>query len=158
MIAVCLPQPWAGLVLSGQLNLINARHYTTHRDEMMVYAGGVDPDAKHPYRHVTGLMDQTDAYLGFVSVQDVRDPYEVDAVAYLGLGWWWSVEPGEMMIDPVGAKQDRRWGESFMVPDEHRDHINPMRIGKTAWWDRYLDAYNASNRHSKGAHQDGKTK
>lgn len=148
MIAVCLPQPWAGLVLSGQVKAINARRYTSRREELLIYARGTVA-VTHDYSHVKGLMDLTEAYLGFVTIANATDPYELDLEPYLGLGWWWQVDQGDMLFDPVGAEQDRAWGDSFMVPQEHRDYVNPLRLGWTAWWDRYLDQINARRREAK---------
>lgn len=141
MKAVCLPQPWAGLVLSGQIEHVNAKQATSHRGELLIYAKGrADYGTGHNYRHVRGLMDVTDTYLGFVDVQSSNDPYEVDAKAYLGYAWFWHVQTADMLITPVEDSRRRPWGEVFMVPDAHRDAINASRIGWSAWWDRVLDA------------------
>jgi len=154
MIAVCLPQPWAGLVLAGQVKHINTLRYTSYRGELVIYASGDMGDTIEPYKYVDGLMDVTDAYLGVVNIHDAQDPYEVDLSPYLGLGWWWKSSPYEMMQQPVDAVFDHRWGESFIVPDRHRDTIDAMRLGWSAWMDRYLEQISANNHRAKEAPND----
>lgn len=146
MIAVCLPQPWAGLVLTEQVRHINARRYTSYRGEVVIYAAGDTDATTDHYAHVQGLMDATHAYLGTVHVHDAQDPYQVDLNPYLGLGWWWIATPHEMMHEPVSADINHRWGDSFMVPDAHRDTLNAMRVGWDAWMDRYLEKLSSRNR------------
>lgn len=141
MRAVALPQPWAGLLVAGQLDHINSHRASSYRGELAIYATGQThefQEARLRYRLLTGVTDVHHAFLGLVQVTGCSDAYECDALAFMGQSWFWHVQVGDMLIDPIAAPRQAEDGRVFTVPRQWDDAIDGQRIGWSKWWDRVL--------------------
>lgn len=143
MKAISLPQPWAGRVLAGQIRAINAPIATDYRGELAIFAQGYDsavPRAGDILTYRRLFITQPPAYLGFVHVQGVADTHQTTISPYLGHRWFWTVTPGDLLMQPVDdpAFVPYPFSVIHMVPDRMRDAIDSERLGWSVWWDRAL--------------------